>query len=130
PVLSVEEAAHVIAMTEGWLTGVKIALLAALESGPEALQGFSGTQVEVVEYFGHVVLKGLPESLRNLFLQSSIFERFNGALCDDVLQRTQSALLLEEVAERELFMLPAEGRGGWFRYHALLHDFLQNRLRI
>tara|TARA_R100000306_G_scaffold56519_1_gene54365 strand:- start:8116 stop:10758 length:2643 start_codon:yes stop_codon:yes gene_type:complete len=130
PALSAENAAHIIAMTEGWLTGVKIALLAALESGPEALQGFSGTQVEVVEYFGHVVLKGLPESLRNLFLQSSIFERFDGALCDEVLQRSQSALLLEEVAERELFMLPAEGRRGWFRYHALLHDFLQNRLKI
>src|SRR5690606_17234120 len=63
-------------------------------------------------------------------LHSAVFESFNGDLCDQVLERTGSALLLERVAARELFLQPVEQRPGWFRYHTLLRDFLLNRLRL
>jgi len=119
-----------LAMTEGWVAGVKVALLAYARFGTIALERFNGTQPEIVDYFGHVVLKKLSPSLRDFFLCSAIFEKFNGDICDQVLERTGSALLLEEVSARELFMLPVDNQPGWFRYHALLHDFLSNRLAV
>jgi LuxR family maltose regulon positive regulatory protein len=121
---------NLLEMTEGWVAGVKLALLAYARAGTIALQSFSGSQPEIVDYFGHVVFKGLPSTLRDFLLCSAIFEKFNGALCDQVLQRSGSALLLEDLAERELFMLPVENQPGWFRYHALLHNFLNSRLQI
>ena len=130
PQLSDAYVRSLLAMTEGWMAGVKVALLAYARFGTIALERFNGTQPEIVDYFGHVVLKGLSSSLRDFFLCSAIFEKFNGDLCDRVLQRSGSALLLEELSARELFMLPVENQPGWFRYHALLHDFLSSRLAI
>lgn len=130
PVLPDDYITSLLEMTEGWVAGVKLALLAYAHAGTIALQRFNGSQPDIVDYFGHVVFKGLAPALRDFFLCSAIFEKFNGALCDSVLQRTGSALLLEQLAERELFMLPVENQPGWFRYHALLHDFLNSRLAI
>ncbi|MCR4510371.1 LuxR C-terminal-related transcriptional regulator [Pseudomonas sp. 32.2.56] len=119
-----------LGMTEGWVAGVKIALLAYARFGTQALQRFNGSQPEIVDYFGHVVLRQLPPPLREFLLCCGLFERFDGALCDHVLQRTGSALLLEELAERQLFLLPVENQPGSFRFHALLQDFLCRRLLI
>ena len=94
-----------LGMTEGWVAGVKMALLAYARFGTQALQRFNGSQPEIVDYFGHVVLRQLPPQLREFLLCCGLFERFDGAFCDDVLQRTGSALLLEELAERQLFWL-------------------------
>ena len=119
-----------LGMTEGWVAGVKIALLAYARFGTQALERFDGSQPEIVDYFGHVVLRQLPPDLREFLLCSGLFERFDGALCDYVMQRTGSALLLEELAERQLFLLPVEHQPGWFRFHALLQDFLYRRLLV
>lgn len=130
PVLPENYIDNLLEMTEGWVAGVKLALLAYARTGTIALQRFNGSQPEIVDYFGHVVFKDLAPALREFLLCSAIFDSFNGPLCDNVLQRTDSALLLEQLAERELFMLPVENQPGWFRYHALLHDFLNSRLAI
>lgn len=119
-----------LAMTEGWMAGVKIALLAYARFGTCALERFNGSQPEIVDYFAHVVLRQLAPSLREFLLCSGLFERFDGALCDHVLQRSGSALLLEELAARQLFLLPVDNQPGWFRYHALLQDFLCRRLLV
>ena len=119
-----------LGMTEGWVAGVKMALLAYARFGTQALQRFNGSQPEIVDYFGHVVLRQLPPQLREFLLCCGLFERFDGAFCDDVLQRTGSALLLEELAERQLFLLPVENQSGSYRFHALLQDFLSRRLLI
>ena len=129
-VLSQEYVDSLLGMTEGWVAGVKIALLAYARFGTQALERFNGSQPEIVDYFGHVVLRQLPQDLREFLLCSGLFERFDGALCDHVMQRSGSALLLEELAARQLFLLPVENQPGWFRFHALLQDFLCRRLLI
>ena len=130
PALSEAYVSSLLAMTEGWIAGVKLALLAYARFGTTALECFNGTQPEIVDYFGHVVFKGLSPNLHEFFLCTAILDKFDGALCDHVLQRTGSALLLEELSARELFMLAVENQPGWFRYHALLLTFLNSRLLI
>ena len=121
---------HLMAITEGWVAGVKIALMGAMGAGVGALNNFNASQPEIMEYFGHAVLKGLPEFARTLFMQSSLLDSFDAPLCDAVLDTTYSARLMEELSRRELFILAVPGRPGWFRYHALLRDFLQARVAI
>ncbi|KRW59532.1 LuxR C-terminal-related transcriptional regulator [Pseudomonas sp. TTU2014-080ASC] len=128
--LSLEYIDSLLSMTEGWVAGVKIALLAYARSGARALQRFDGNQPEIVDYFGHVVLRQLPAELREFLLCCALLERFDGALCDHVMQRKGSARLLEDFAERQLFLLPIENQPGWFRFHALLQDFLCRRLWV
>lgn len=128
PELSGEYIDGLMAMTEGWMAGVKVALLAFARFGTVALERFNGSQPEIVDYFGHVVLKRLSPEMHDFLLSCALFERFDGELCDRVLGRTDSALLLEDLAARELFMLPVPEQPGSYRYHALLHDFLAKRL--
>ncbi|MBZ2188866.1 LuxR C-terminal-related transcriptional regulator [Alcanivorax sp. JB21] len=121
---------HLLSITEGWMAGVKIALLAAIRSGMQTLQDFDASQPELMAYFGHAVLKGLPDTARTLFMQSALLDSFNAALCDEVLQSDRSARLIEELSSRELFLIPVAGQPGWYRYHALLRDFLRARVAI
>ena len=130
PDLSPAYVDSLMAMTEGWMAGVKVALLAYARFGTVALERFNGSQPEIVDYFGHVVLKRLSPQMHDFLLSCAIFERFDGELCDQVLDRSGSALLLEELAARELFLLPVDQLPGHYRYHALLHDFLAKRLAM
>ena len=128
--LDEDELAHLLTITEGWMAGVKIALLAAMRSGMQTLQDFDASQPELMEYFGHAVLKGLPDTARTLFMQSSLLDSFNAELCDQVLHSDRAARLIEELTSRELFLIPVPGKSGWYRYHALLKDFLRARVAI
>ncbi|WP_278956757.1 LuxR C-terminal-related transcriptional regulator [Aquipseudomonas alcaligenes] len=130
PELSADYIDGLMAMTEGWMAGVKVALLAYARFGTVALERFNGSQPEIVDYFGHVVLKRLSPQMHDFLLSCALFERFDGDLCDHVLERSGSALLLEDLAARELFMLPVAEQPGCYRYHALLHDFLAKRLSL
>ncbi|WP_374325400.1 LuxR C-terminal-related transcriptional regulator [Aquipseudomonas alcaligenes] len=130
PELSADYVDGLMAMTEGWMAGVKVALLAYARFGTVALERFNGSQPEIVDYFGHVVLKRLSPQMHDFLLSCALFERFDGELCDNVLERSGSALLLEDLAARELFMLPVAEQPGCYRYHALLHDFLVKRLSL
>ncbi len=120
---------HLLRLTEGWVTGLRLALLAARRSGEEALDTFAGHQPDVMAYFGDMVLRGLPDSLRSLCLQSSLFDRMTGPLCDQVLRHSGSALMLEELARQQLFVMPLGLDAGWYRFHPLLRGFLQTRLQ-
>lgn len=130
PELSADYIDGLMRMTEGWMAGVKVALLAYARFGTVALERFNGSQPEIVDYFGHVVLKRLSPQMHDFLLSCALFERFDGELCDRVLERSGSALLLEDLAARELFMLPVAEQPGCYRYHALLHDFLAKRLSL
>ncbi|MQX52921.1 LuxR C-terminal-related transcriptional regulator [Alcanivorax sediminis] len=121
---------HLMSITEGWVAGVKIALMGAMGTGVRTLHDFHASQPEIMDYFGHAVLKGLPEFARKLFLESSLMHHFNAEMCDVVLETTYSAQLMEELSRRELFIIPVPGRPGWYRYHALLREFLQARVAI
>lgn len=130
PTVSSNTLDHLLRITEGWITGLRLALLAAQEKGEEALDAFSGNQPEVMAYFGDMVLQALPDSLRSLCLQSSLFDRMTGSLCDLVLKHTGSALMLEHLARQELFLMPLDHDPGWYRFHPLLREFLQTRLTM
>src|SRR5690606_7490865 len=54
-------------------------------------------------------------------------ERMSGDLCDAVLDRTDSAALLEQVEAAGLFLRPLDDARQWYRYHRLFAEALQAR---
>lgn len=123
-----EDLQRIVRITEGWFAGIKIALMAAESEGVDAIRKFDGMQPDIVNYFGQVVLRSLPEELYWFFLRTSIFERFSAELCDYVLQTSQSKSRLEKLVQGEFFIFREEKQFGWYRYHSLLRDFLATRL--
>ena len=57
-----------------------------------------------------------------------MLDRLSGALCDAVLGRRDSQLLLESVERANLFLLPLDDERRWWRYHHLFADLLRSRL--
>ena len=118
-----------LAQTEGWFVGIKLALLAYTEDGDKALEGFSGTQPELLNYFAHEVISKLEPALKDFVLSTSIYSSFNQALCD-TMNIDGRVIQLEELSKHELLITKDHEQANWFRYHPLLQSFLLQRLEI
>lgn len=121
--------AGLLAVTEGWATGVALALRVQAIQGMEALTRFDGSQSGVADIFSQEVMHGLSDTCRQLLITSAVFEHFDGPACDAVLGYSGAARQLERLAVRQLFLLPL-AEPGWYRHHTLLRGFLANRLAI
>ncbi|MCC2637537.1 MAG: LuxR family transcriptional regulator [Moraxellaceae bacterium] len=121
---------RLLTLTEGWVAGVRMALLAQARTGPGAVECFNGRQPEIMDYFAHVVLRDLTPDQHDFALCTAVLEEFDAAFCDAVLGRRDSARLLNHIATQALFLQECADRPGWFRYHTLLQDFLESRLGV
>src|SRR5262249_50501253 len=67
-------------------------------------------------------------AMRSLMLRSSILERLSGPLCDSVLEREGCAQSLRELARTNLFLMPLDDDGEWYRFHTLFAQLLRIEL--
>jgi len=118
------------ARTEGWPAALQLAAsaLAGLADSRAWLQQLSGASGNLAEYLAEDVLSRLSASHRHFVLRSSIFEAFCPQLCDAVAGRTDSADWIEQSIRANLFLLPIEAEGDWYRYHPLFRAFLRAQL--
>ena len=128
--LTDEERDQLMAMTEGWMAGIRFALLAFGHQPRGGDQDLASSHPALIDYFAQVVVADLPEGERDLVMRSAILERFNPALCDVLTGRQDSALIIERLLSRELFIQPLPDQPGWFRFHTLFQEFLRNRLQV
>ena len=69
-------------------------------------------------------------SLRQLefLLRTSVLEPMCAPLCDAVLERDDSAQMLEQLERQNLFVVALDHQRRWFRYHHLFREMLQAEL--
>jgi LuxR family transcriptional regulator, maltose regulon positive regulatory protein len=129
--LRVDDVAKLHRKTEGWAVALWLASL-ALERRDEHsafIAEFSGSNSAIADYLAEDVLSRLPEALRQFLAKTSILGRFNGALCDAVCGRGDSAAVLDELERANLFVVPLGGDPKWYRYHSLLAEYLHSHLK-
>jgi LuxR family maltose regulon positive regulatory protein len=122
--------ATIVRRVEGWPAAVYLSALSIRASaGPAPL-------APVVEGVGHLsayvetaVLDHLPAGTVRLLLRTSVLDRLSGPLCDAVAETTGAGAVLAELARDNLFVLPQDRRGEWYRYHRLFADVLRAELR-
>lgn len=127
---------HVITIaeqTEGWIAGLQLAALSLegrdAESRAQLVANFSGRQQFVLDYLTDEVLRRQSESVQTFLLQTSILDRLIGALCDAVTERSDGHVVLESLNKANLFLVPLDTEGSWYRYHHLFAELLRARLR-
>jgi LuxR family maltose regulon positive regulatory protein len=125
------EIAHVVARTEGWPVALYLATLAH-QSGrgplPALVGEFSGDHRYLVDYFGDELFEDLDPDVAAFLLDASCLDRISGRLCDDLLERTGSADLIERIRRRNLLVIPLDDRREWYRFHHLMLEFLRSEL--
>jgi LuxR family maltose regulon positive regulatory protein len=116
--------------TEGWPAGLYLAALSlrAIDDREAFLAKFGGESRHVVDFLVDEVLEAHDPALQTLMLRSSILDRLCGSLCDAVLEQDGSARLLETLARTNLFLMPLDDTGQWYRFHHLFRQLLRVEL--
>lgn len=114
------------AHTESWVVGLQLAAL-SLRGQPSYdafIEEFTGGHKFILDYLIEEVLIKLPDAQRGFMLRTSILEMFCGNLCQAVTGDPTSGQMLDEIRKSNLFLIPLDIEGRWFRYHHLFGEVL------
>ncbi|MBV4501621.1 LuxR C-terminal-related transcriptional regulator [Pseudomonas shirazensis] len=120
---------NLIQRSDGWVAGLRFWQLAASESGdehalPQALHGGEGL---IRDYLLEEVIDILPADVQAFLYETACQERFCAELCDALRARQDSAGILRYLQAHQVFLVPLDEHGHWYRYHHLFSDLLRSR---
>jgi len=115
---------------EGWPAGLYLAALSlqSQDNPEQAARRFTGSDRTVAAYLLEL-LDHIDEHTTEFLLTTSILDRFSPALCDAVRHRHDSAAILDQLGRANLFVVPLDRTGDWYRYHHLFADLFRTQLR-
>ncbi|MFY0576264.1 AAA family ATPase [Cystobacter fuscus] len=128
--LAPDDVEYLRSRTEGWVAGVKLALLSVGEHANvgDALRKAIGSNRDVARYLADAVLREQSEEVHEFLVLSSVVDQLNGELCNALLGITHGPALLANLERAQLFIQPLDAQRQWYRYHALFLDFLRTQL--
>jgi LuxR family maltose regulon positive regulatory protein len=120
---------NLIQRSEGWVAGLRFWLLAVSEAGsgaplPPALNGGEGL---IRDYLLEEVIDCLPAEVQAFLYDTAPQERFCSELCDAVREAHDSAEIMRFLLAHQVFLVPLDEHGHWYRYHHLFSDLLRSR---
>lgn len=130
--LTRDQAAAIDRKAEGWAAGLQMAALSlSRRSDPEAfIRNFSGSDRLVLEFLVEEVLAAQSPELRDFLFASSLLDRFCPSLLDEaVWPEGGSEEMIRRLEAANLFLVPLDDEGTWYRYHHLFSETLRSRRR-
>jgi LuxR family transcriptional regulator, maltose regulon positive regulatory protein len=117
--------------TGGWPVALELAAVSCGRLPSPAAQASSlhGDDHLISEYLRAEILASLSPATVRFLTRCSILEQLSAPLCDEVLQRKESGLLLAELERANVPLAPADASHDWYRLHALFREMLQAELR-
>jgi len=129
--LSTGDVAALEKRTEGWIAGLQLAALSMQRRDDISafVKAFTGSNVYVAEYLVEEVLQRQSEEIQRFLVQTSLLKRMNARLSEAVTDCPGGQIILQELHRENIFVVPLDSEGEWFRYHHLFADLLQSRLK-
>jgi len=150
--LSAADVATLERRTEGWIVGLRLAALSMQGRSDIAgfLRAFTGTHRYILSYLTEEVLQRQPEYIQHFLLQTAIVDRLCASLCDALLAQgpfadpaeeptvlhlgwaaslSDSQMILEQLEQANLFIVPIDSSCCWYRYHHLFAELLRHQLQ-
>lgn len=130
--LTPEQLTHLNRSMEGWAVGLQLAGL-ALARQPFDWNIPAG-QAHIFDYLAEEILSRQPLEVQEFLKVSALFDRFSVSIVDYVsggancIFTQPVADLLAHIERTNLFLVPLDSSGTWFRYHALFAEFLRRQL--
>jgi LuxR family transcriptional regulator, maltose regulon positive regulatory protein len=125
-----EEVDTLLERTEGWPAGLYLTALSLRRTADrQALVNELGASSRhLLDFLETEVLQAHDPPLQALMLRSSILGRLSGPLCDAVLDQQHSGPMLAALSYSNLFLIPVDDGGGWYRFHPLFAHLLRVEL--
>lgn len=117
--------------TGGWAAGLRLAAISMRDEQVHEtfIESLTGGHMAVAAFLREDVLARQPPALQQFLLCSGLLDELTAPMCDEVLERNDSAAMLDMAQQRGLFLFPVDPAGERFRYHGMFADFLRQRLR-
>ena len=133
--LTLDEAKKLAEETEGWVTGLVLSTQLVGADLPARNRVAKVSGVGLYDYLAQQVLDRQTPEVKEFLLRSSLLEEFDPQFCAEVIGHALQVQadwngLMQDIFQRNLFVLPVGEDGNWLRYHHLFRDFLQKRLLI
>lgn len=123
---------------EGWPAGLRLVALASPKGGGSDvfLEQLRGGVQHAQVYLVQEVLERQPGELRDWLLKSAILDRFSAPLSAAVCRGEHGSgpdgldgpTFVRLVNDENLFVVPLDAHGAWFRYHQLFQGLLRTEL--
>ncbi len=126
--LGEEEIRRLVELSEGWVTGILLAVQATWQGMAGLLARAHGPLDHVYAYLTGEVVRHLSPDIQDFLRKTSILEGVEASFCDALLERKDSAGILEFLERRNLFLTPLEH--GWYRFHGLFREFLLQQAAV
>lgn len=137
--IEISEAESLMEITEGWVTGLRLAVLSMRHEDdlPRILGSVPRDNRYIMDYIVAEVLSQLPQGVEDYLLKISVLKRFCAPLCE-VLDSINGSADARKMSGREfirflketnLFVIPLDNDHRWFRFHHLFQDLLNRRLK-
>lgn len=130
--LSIDDAYSLETKTEGWIAGLQLAALSmkGREDISKYIKELKGDNRYIMDYLIEEVLKIQTDDIKEFLLLSSILEQMSAPLCNDVLSRNDSQVILETLEKNNMFVISLDTERTWYRYHHLFAELLKQRLQL
>ena len=124
--ISSEDVQTIQERTEGWVAGLHMAalFLGRQKKISDFLSSFGGNHIHLSDYFMEEVIHRQPDHIQSFLYETAMLDRMCSSLCDAVTRTKNSGLILEEIEKANLFVVPLDEQGKWFRYHHLFAELL------
>ena len=122
--------------TEGWIAVLRLAALSLRNTSDHAafmerLRSYPDRSIS--SYLVEEILSQQTPAVQKLLEQTSMLEQFSAELCVAVMgnevSQEQMQSTLDWLVHSNLFLVPLDERQGWYRFHHLFQQLLQQRLQ-
>jgi LuxR family maltose regulon positive regulatory protein len=127
--LELEQVQALVRRTEGWPAALYLAALSLGDAPGQPTAVFGGDDHLLSEFLRDEVLPALPDELTTFLMRSAVLDELSGPLCDDVLERHDSALALARLERQSQLLVPLDPAHETYRWQRLFADALRAELR-
>ncbi len=124
--------------TEGWIIGLRLASLTLknLKDMDNIFENLRGDLQMVSEFLVEEVLSSQNAEIQEMLLKTSVLDRFSENLIDTLITsdkdnspaEVNGDKFIRHLIQTNLFVIPLDTEGVWFRYHHLFQELLSNQL--
>jgi ATP/maltotriose-dependent transcriptional regulator MalT/CheY-like chemotaxis protein len=117
---------------EGWVAGLRLVALSLrnAEDAGALFDHLRGGVQHAQQYLTHEALAEQPPDVREWLLKTAVLDRFCASLCaamcapDAPDARARGEQFVKTLLDENLFVVPLDPEGEWFRYHPLFQELL------
>lgn len=126
--LDQDQISTLLTSSEGWAAGLQLIAL-SLERDPHLTRQVSRMphlNTAIADYLLEQVFELQPEAVRRFLVLTACTSKFCAALANRIAGIDNSYELIRHLERMNLFVVPLDNHGTWYRYHDLFRRYLLN----